>query len=398
MHAWRLAVDVFENEQAALEGLPATFEWCSQQGLDVLQTAQLLDRIAQYRHASVVDFAATAQHWQLIDARIAVHLQQLRKAGNRLDPKHASLAAVLHKPCAARALGTAPGHVAAWLQAVSGRLSDADVGRLLLGDPSIVIGSPATAQAALGWAADDLGVDDLPSFFAGARALLKFDAATLQAKLAALQTVVPGEQAQRMVMKRPALLGTSSTTMRKAAGWLRQHMDDTHQLHQLLERAPHLLSASDTRLQRNADYLAEQLGWRPDDGQLAAFIQRYPTPFANLNPGVEDLLLKLRFWEDVVGVPRRECLGRFGNYLANRLDTTAARYILVQVCVCVVVWCVCVCVRACVRVCVCAVCVGVGVGVCVCGWGGWGVGGGGGEGGGGAAAGGREAVACCGLA
>lgn len=184
----RRLVRVFGSQQAALDGVPATFEWCRGQGLTGPQTAALLDRIASRRHDNVVQFASTAQaNWKLLDSCIATYIEPLDAAGARL-PKHTSLAGVPSGGLdAVQALQMPPGHVAAWLAAIGERLSDTAIGRLLLRHPSLVSGSPDTAVAAIDWAERALGPRDPAAFFAVVPSLLKYRVETLQLNLDSLQ-------------------------------------------------------------------------------------------------------------------------------------------------------------------------------------------------------------------
>ena len=168
-HARQLAL-VFGSQQAALDSLPTTFEWCHSRGLTGLQTAQLLDRIVCARQDNVVQFAAAVQPvWQQMDSYIGAWAEQERQAGDSKLRKHTSLAEVLRSSKdAARALSLPPGHVGAWLAAVSQRLPAVAIGRMLLVMPNVVVGHPSTASADISWAADVLGMADPAAFCARA--------------------------------------------------------------------------------------------------------------------------------------------------------------------------------------------------------------------------------------
>ena len=343
-HARRLAAVFGGDQQAALASLPATFAWCTSQGLSGLQTAQLLDRIAKKRRDSVVSFAATAQRdWQLIEPYIAAHVRWRQQAGEQL-PKHASLADVLQsRRDAARMLALAPGHVAAWLGAVSKQLTDAAyVGRLVLPQPLALTADMKTTLAVLRWFGEALGVPpaELAAFAARSPGLLSLKAATLRDNLAALQSVLPPEKARQLVQKQPSLLSHRSDTVQQALEWLqRQFGGDDARLQAVLERCPHLLKCSAGNLQRRANYVQRQLGWQPGDGQLAAFIKKYPDPFARIDFNSPDKRALLLLLSGVVGAERRKVLGKWSAYLGRGLETTVARYVLVQVrfCLCVLV-------------------------------------------------------------
>ena len=325
----------FNSEQAALESLPDTFAWLRGRGLSSLETARLLNSMADMRHDSVVNFAATAQlDYELIDSTVAayLHQRQQRPAGTLRHRTRASLADVLRSSVGtARCLIMPSGHVKAWLQEVRKQLSDAELGRLLLSQPSIVGGRPATAQAAVAWAVQVLGVTDLVPFLARNPPLLTYDVATLQASLDALQSIVPAEEARQSVQAWPRLISTRISTMQAAAAWLEQRIADADQLHEVLLRCPPLLAADVGRLQRNACFLAGELGWQHGDGQLAAFVLRHPHPFALLDCEGAEVQVMLRFFSGVVGAPREDCLGKYGSYLIHSLDRIVARYVHVQV-------------------------------------------------------------------
>ncbi len=259
---------VFGSQQAALHSLPATFEWCRSRGLSGLETAQLLDRIAFKRQDSVVQFAALVQPvWQLLDSHITAYVEPLRQAGARL-PKHTSLAGVLRgKSAAAEALGMPPGHVEAWLAAVGERLPAAAVGRLLTTHPEAVVGSPATALAAISWVVTELGAADPAGLIAASPSLLAYEAATLQRNLDSLQQAAgaTAEAAQRLVLKQPRLLMSSTETVQVALAWLRQLFSDADQLADVIDRGSRLLGCSEQHLQANADYLRQaqmQISWQ----------------------------------------------------------------------------------------------------------------------------------------
>lgn len=144
-YARRLVIPFSGSQRAALEGLPAMFEWCRTKGLTGPEAAQVLGYIGGHRRENVVQFATTAAlDWQLMDSKIQACIKQLRVAGKRL-PKNTSVAGVLrtNTVAAAVALAMPPGHVSAWLEAVGQRFTDAAMGRLLVSGPGVVRGSPA---------------------------------------------------------------------------------------------------------------------------------------------------------------------------------------------------------------------------------------------------------------
>ncbi|PRW50766.1 transcription termination factor mitochondrial [Chlorella sorokiniana] len=329
------AAAAVQQSQAALDGLPATFEWCRSRGLTGLQTAQLLDDIAKKQKKNVVQFAALVQPvWQLMDSYVAAWAEQQQQAGDSKLRKHTSLAeALCGNATAAEALGMPPGHVEAWLAAVSERLPAAAIGGLLLGMPGVVCGGLDTAPAAISWAVNVLGVADPAAFFAAARGLLKLEVPTLQRNLDSLQQALswPAEQARHLVLQRPVMLTSRPDTVQAALAWLRQLFPDAAQLAGMIGSSPYLLSCSVQHLQGNADYLRQALGWQDGDGQLAAFIAAYPQDFASVNLNHADTQHKLRLLSEVVGVSTEECLSRGIGYLKAGLDSIAARYVLVQV-------------------------------------------------------------------
>ena len=332
-HARRLAL-VFGSQQAALDSLPATFEWCRSRGLTGLQTAQLLDHIAKARRDNVVQFATLVQPvWQQMESYIAAWAEPLRRAGARL-PTHTSLAEVLgSSEAAVGALGMPPGHVEAWLTAVSQRLPAVTIGRLLLTAPHVVCSSPATALAAINWAVDVLGVADLAAFFAAAPGLLTREVFSLQRNLDSLQQALgwTAQRAQQLVVKQPMLLGCSPATVLAALAWLWQLFPDAQQLVAVADRGPQLLFRTVQRLQGNADTLRAALGWQDGDGQLAAFVAAYPQPFATVNLSGKSAADKLRLLTQVVGLSTERCLSEGTTYLKTGLPTMAAHYMLVQV-------------------------------------------------------------------
>ena len=91
------------------------------------------------------------------------------------------------------------------------------------------------------------------------------------------------------------------------------------------------VDAGGFRLQGNAAYVRQQLGWQDGDGQLAVFVATYPQPFADVNLGSEETQHKLRLLSEVVGVSRQECLTSGISYLKGGLDAIAARYMLALV-------------------------------------------------------------------
>ncbi len=332
-HARRLAL-VFGSQQAALDGLPTTFEWCRSRGLKGSETVQLLDRIALARWENVVQFAALVQPvWQLLDSHIAAYVEPLRQAGARL-PKHTSLAGVLcGSESAALALVMPPGHVEAWLAAVGQQLPAAAIGRLLVSLPNVVTGSPATVAAAISWAVNVLGAADPAAFFAVSPNLLAYEVSTLQRNFDSLQQALgwTAEQARQLVLQQPRLLSSSTGTVQVALAWLRQLFPDAGQLAAVIDRGSRLLCCSEQHLQGNADTLRAALGWQDGDGPLAAFVAAYPQGFAIVNFGSEDTQHKLRLLSKVVGVRADKCLATGSNYLKYRLEKMAATYMLVQV-------------------------------------------------------------------
>ena len=333
-HARRLAL-VFGSQQAALDSLPATFEWCRSRGLTGLQTAQLLDRIAELRRENVVQFGALVQPvWQQLEGYIAAWAEQERQAGDSKMRKNTSLAEVLcGNEVAAAALAVPPGHVEAWLAAVSQRLPKAAIGRLLLSMPNMVCSSPATALAAIRWAADVLGVADPAAFFVKAPKLLKSAVSTLQRNLDSLQQALgwTAHQVQQLVAKQPGLLSNSPATVQAALAWLRQLFPDAEQLVAVVDRGPQLLFRSVQHLQGNADYLRQALGWQDGDSQLVAYVAARPQDFATIDLSSEDTQHKLQLLGEVVGVSIEQCLTSCIGYLNRRLENIAARYMLVQV-------------------------------------------------------------------
>ena len=333
-HARRLAL-VFGSQQAALDSLPATFEWCRSRGLTGLQTAQLLDHIAKMRRESVVQFAAHLQPvWQQMESYIAAWAEQQRQVGDSKLRKNTCLAEVLcSNKKAAQALGMPPGHVEAWLVAVSQRLPAAAIGRLLLSHPNMVCSSPATALAAIRWAADVLGVADLAALLTKAPRLLALEVSTLQRNLDSLQQALgwTAHQVQQLVAKQPGLLSNSPATVQAALAWLRQLFPDAEQLAGIIDRGPQLLTKSVQLLQGNADYLRQALGWQDGDGQLVAFVAARPADFAGVDLSSEETQHKLQLLGEVVGVSTEQCLTSGIGYVNRRLENIAARYVLVQV-------------------------------------------------------------------
>ena len=333
-HARRLAL-VFGSQQAALDGLPATFEWCRSRGLTGLQAAQLLDRIAMQRQENVVQFAALVQPvWQQMEGYIVAWAEQQRQAGGSTLRKNTSLAeALCSSETAAQALGMPPGHVEAWLAAVNQRLPAAAISRLLLTRPDVVKSSPTTALAAISWAADVLGVADPAAFFVKAPQLLKYDESTLQHNLDSLQQALgwTAQQAQQLVVKQPVVLGSSSATAHAALAWLQQLFPNAEQLVAVVDRSPMLAARSAQHLQGNAEYLRRALGWQDGGSQLAAFVAAYPHPFATVNLSGKAAADKLRLLTQVVGCPLMEVLSARTTYLKSGLATMAAHYMLVQV-------------------------------------------------------------------
>ncbi|PRW50977.1 FAD-linked oxidase [Chlorella sorokiniana] len=332
-HACRQAL-VFGSQQAALDSLPATFEWCRSRGLTGLQTAQLLDGIAKKSHKCVVQFAALVQPvWQLMDSYVAAWAEQQQQAGDSRLRKHTSLAeALCGHAKAAEALGMPPGHVEAWLAAVSEQLPAAAVGGLLLGMPSVVCGGLDKGPAAISWAVNVLGVADPAAFFAAASSLLTRDVSILQRNLDSLRQALgcTAEQARQLVLKQPVILAPSPDTVQTALTWLRQLFPDAAPLAGIISRGPLLLTKSVQHLQSNADYLQQALGWQEGDSQLAAFVATYPLAFAAVDLTSKATSDKLRLLSEVVGVSTKECLTSGISYLKTGLETMAAHYVLVQ--------------------------------------------------------------------
>ena len=244
-HAMRLAHVFRSAEDAALAGLPATFDWCRGQGLSVLETAQLLDHMESSSHESVRSFSSGAQLvWQRFDAAIAAHVERQRRSGGRL-PKRTYLAEVLHsRKTATVALTKLPGRVAEWLAVVGQHLALADICAVLLNNPLIVHCRPATAAATLAWAADELQLegDELAAFNRKAR-LLGSDPITLQANLDNVQRAagLTPEQTQRLVCASPRLLTSSQGVVNAVAAWLQRLYPSPEARWDVLRRAPQLL-------------------------------------------------------------------------------------------------------------------------------------------------------------
>ena len=233
---------------------------------------------------------------------------------------------------AADALVMPPGHVEAWLTAVSQRLPAVAIGRLLLAMPHVVSGSPRVALAAISWATDVLGVTDPAAFLVKPPSLLKYDQSALQRNLDSLQQALgwTAEQGRQLVVKQPRILDSSPDTVQAAAAWLRQLFPDAEQLPDVVDRSPMLLTRTVQRLQGNADTLRSALGWQDGDGQLGVFVAAYPQPFATIDLGDEKTQHKLRLLTQVVGYPVVEVLSARTTYLKTGLATMAAHYMLVQ--------------------------------------------------------------------
>ncbi|KAI7837219.1 hypothetical protein COHA_008945 [Chlorella ohadii] len=330
--AWQLAL-AFQSEQAALAGLPATFDFCRSQQLSGPEAAAVLCRIAKIRRENVVEFATSVQPvWLQLDSYFAAYVKERRQVRKRL-PEHLTLASMLcSNTNACQALVMPPGHVQRWLDTVGTRLSAADLGAVLAKEPEIVTAAPDTAVAALDWAAEVLGPPELVArLVRGAPQLLQADAATLQRKLRAIAAAagVTDAQAKQLVLKMPLVLTTSSDgTMREAARWLR-HYFPPDVLWPLLLRGPMLLTATTTKLQRNADYLqAPPFGW--DDLRLAAYILRFPQGFSIGDFRSESYDAKLLFLSEVVGVSRADLIEFHSNYLKYGLPNMAASYVLLR--------------------------------------------------------------------
>ena len=337
-HARRLARIFGGDQQAALASLPATFEFCRSRGLSGLESARLLDRIAQKRHENVVSFATTAQlDWLQMDGCIAAYVRRRQQAGERL-PKHDSLASLLRQDGstdAAQALAS-PRRVADWVKALSALLPDAaDVGRLLLAKPQAARTPPETTLAVLRWFVEALGVPpaELAAFVSKAAPVMNYKAATLAEKLAALQAALPPEQARRLVQKQPVLLASHSVTIREALAWLMQAFGgDAERVLAVLETAPTLLTVSADGLQRRADFLQRQHGWRRvrgRTGQLGKWIEARPNAFS-VDLAAPDTAAKLLLLAGGQGLPLADALERCGAYLHIGLETAAARCALVQ--------------------------------------------------------------------
>ena len=338
-HARRLARIFGGDQQAALASLPATFEFCRSRGLSGLESARLLDRIAQKRHENVVSFATTAQlDWLQMDGCIAAYVRRRQQAGERL-PKHASLASLLRQDGstdAAQALAS-PRRVADWVKALSALLPDAaDVGRLLLGKPQAARTPPETTLAVLRWFVEALGVPpaELAGYAARGSAVLNYKAATLQEKLAALQAALPPEQAQRLARQHPSLLGYHSVTIREALAWLMQAFGgDAERVLAVVDRVPQLLTVSQASLERRAEHLQRQHGWRRvrgHTGQLTAWIEAHPSAFAESDFGSPDRQAVQLLYTGVLGLDEAGCATRWSSYLSRGLPRTAARYVLLQ--------------------------------------------------------------------
>ncbi|KAI7839855.1 hypothetical protein COHA_006418 [Chlorella ohadii] len=330
--AWQLAL-AFQSEQAALAGLPATFAFCASQQLSGPEAAAVLCSIAKRRRQNVVDFATSVQPvWLQLNSYCAAYVEERRQARKRL-PAHLTFGSMLlvNNP-AHLALAMPPGHVQRWLDTVATRLSPADLGVVLAKQPEIVVSAPQTAVTALEWAAEVLGPPELVSrLVRGAPRLLQADTATLQRKLRTIAAAagVTEAQAKQLVLKMPLVLTTSSDgTMREATTWLREYFPPDV-LWPLLLRGPMLLTATATKLQRNADYLqAPPFGW--DDVRLAAFIQRFPQGFSTGDFRSKKYEAKLLFLSEVVGVSRADSIEFYSNYLKYGLPTMTASYVLLR--------------------------------------------------------------------
>ncbi|KAL4447879.1 hypothetical protein ABPG75_005098 [Micractinium tetrahymenae] len=349
--AERLAAAFGGDQQAALLSLPATFAWCrgrqlsSGRCLTGLEVAWRLYRIARRRRENVTNFAGTARpDWQLIDSYIEVHLRQQEQkqqqeeeeegvgGGGKLR-RHASLADALRGDAsAALALVRPPGHVKAWLTAVTQHMSRADVGALLLAQPKVVTGSPETPLASISWAQRELGVTDVSAFFRRAPGLLMHTTTNLRQNLdgllGSLQAAgLTAEQVRQLVMKRPQLLDMESERVKSTVAWLQHFFFTPQQLCKALESGPHLLTRSSEQLQGQADRLQQQLGW--DSRRVAEFATAYPQPFATVDLSKPDTGAKLRFLTEVVGVAsEEECITGCSTYLKTSLETMAALYAL----------------------------------------------------------------------
>lgn len=228
--AWQLAL-AYQSEQAALAGLPATFEFCRSRQLTGPEAAQLLCGIAKLRWSNISSFASSAQlDWLLLERYFDAHVKQLRQEGQRL-PKHLSFASMLRSnKSAARALVMQPGHLQRWLDAVGERLSAADICAVLAKEPEVVSAAPEKAAAALDWAASQLGPQHVAPLVRCTPGLLQAEVATLQHKLNNIQAAagVTQQQAVRLVLKFPnVLVARSDKKVRAAAEWLRRYFPST---------------------------------------------------------------------------------------------------------------------------------------------------------------------------
>ena len=150
--------------------------------------------------------------------------------------------------------------------------------------------------------------------------MLLREVSSLQRNLDSLQQALgwTAEQGRQLVVKQPRILDSSPDTVQAAAAWLQQLFPDAEQLVRVVDRGPHLLSASMQHLRGNADYLRQALGWQDGDGQLVAYVAARPQDFALANLYGEAFQHKLRLLSEVVGVSTEECLTSGIGYLPQQ--------------------------------------------------------------------------------
>lgn len=236
--AWKLSL-AFQSEQAALASLPAAFAFCRSQQLSGPEAAAVLCHIARFRRENVVEFASHVQPvWLLLDTFFAAYVEERRQQHKRL-PMHLTLGRMMcSNSLSAQALVMPPGHVQRWLDAVSRRLSAADLGAVLAKQPEVVSAVPEKAVATMDWAVQVLGVPDLARLVRGMPLLLQIETDTLQRKLGTIAAAVgvPEAQAKLLVLKLPNLLGLhSSEAMQDAAAWLRRYFPTTGEAYACLQ-------------------------------------------------------------------------------------------------------------------------------------------------------------------